>query len=145
MDIESIPLFAMLKGKMGYLNQRQQVIAQNVANASTPGFVPQDLKPFTASKTGAGGGKLALAQPQPAAGGGDSGGARIALKGQDNSSAFAPVRAPDDEAQLDGNQVVLEQEMTKMNTTRSDYDIAVGIYQKAMGFLQMAAQEPGKG
>jgi flagellar basal-body rod protein FlgB len=137
MDIESIPLFAMLKGKMGYLDQRQQVIAQNVANASTPGFVPQDLSPFTAK----GSNKLALAPSES-----DPGftAAQIPLQGQATHTGYSPVQSPDDEAQLDGNQVVLEQEMLKMNQTRSDYDVAVGIYQKAMGFLQMAAQEPGK-
>ena len=138
MDIESIPLFAMLKGKMGYLNQRQQIIAQNVANASTPGFVPQDLNPFTVK----GAGKLALAPAQSDPG---FSAAQIPLMGQDTHTAYTAVQAPDNEAQLDGNQVVLEEQMTKMNQTRSDYDVAVGIYQKAMGFLQMAAQEPGKG
>ena len=154
MDIDSIPLFAMLKGRMGYLNQRQQVIAQNVANASTPGYTPSDLKPFQV-KTGKGpagaGGGLAMT-PVPLAGG-----ASLSLSGQtamsiqlpaeqaSSSSDYKPVGAPDDETTLDGNQVVLEQQMLKLNDTRSQYDIAVGIYQKAMGFLQMAAQEPGKG
>jgi hypothetical protein len=32
MGPDDIPLFAMLKSRMGYLSQRQKVIAQNVAN-----------------------------------------------------------------------------------------------------------------
>ncbi len=47
MDIASIPLFSMLRSRIGYLNQRQELIAENVANVSTPGFTPKDLKPFT--------------------------------------------------------------------------------------------------
>src|SRR5262245_42824237 len=30
-------------------NRRQAVLAQNIANANTPGFKPHDLKPFTAA------------------------------------------------------------------------------------------------
>ena len=44
MDVSDIPLFAMLKSKLSYTTQRQQVIAQNVANADTPGFAPRDLE-----------------------------------------------------------------------------------------------------
>ena len=47
MDITEIPLFAMLKSRMGYLTERQRVIAQNVANADTPNYLPQDLKPYS--------------------------------------------------------------------------------------------------
>ena len=47
MDLSQIPLFAMLRGRLGYLSQRQQVIAQNVANSDTPGFLPKDLTPFS--------------------------------------------------------------------------------------------------
>ena len=43
MNVDSIPLFGLLKGKLGYLNQRQRLIAQNVANADTPGYAPTDL------------------------------------------------------------------------------------------------------
>ena len=47
MGPDDIPLFAMLKSRMGYLSQRQKVIAQNVANADTPGYRPSDLKPYS--------------------------------------------------------------------------------------------------
>jgi flagellar basal-body rod protein FlgC len=47
MDLSQIPLFAMLRGRLGYLSERQQVIAQNVANSDTPRFQPKDLKPFS--------------------------------------------------------------------------------------------------
>jgi flagellar basal-body rod protein FlgB len=143
MDIQSIPLFAMLRSRMGYLDQRQQVIAQNVANASTPGFTPKDLKPFTVQASGTTLALAPVAQTEP----GHMAGV-IALDGGQSaqgSSDYKPVNAPDSDTTLDGNQVVLEDEMLKMSQTRSDYDVAVGIYQKAMSFLQLAAQEPGKG
>ena len=47
MTLDEIPLFAMLKSKLSYTNERQRLIAQNIANADTPGYAPMDLKPFT--------------------------------------------------------------------------------------------------
>jgi flagellar basal-body rod protein FlgB len=140
MDIESIPLFSMLRSRLSYLNQRQVLIAQNVANASTPGFTPQDLKPFTVKANGS--------LPMLAAAQTDTGhlSGMIALNTSSTSAqqGFQAVAAPDDETQLDGNQVVMENQMMKMSETRSDYEAAVGIYQKALSFLELAAKEPGK-
>ena len=44
MDLKNISLFKQLDQKMTWLNQRQKVLAQNIANANTPGYVSQDLK-----------------------------------------------------------------------------------------------------
>ena len=40
MQLDDIPLFSVLRGRLDYLNQRQRVIAQNVANADVAGFTP---------------------------------------------------------------------------------------------------------
>src|ERR1700719_3157001 len=47
MDVGDIPIFAMLKSRLGYLTERQKLIAQNVANANTPGYIAKDLKAFS--------------------------------------------------------------------------------------------------
>ena len=44
MNLPDIPLLSMLKTRMAWLNQRQDVLTQNVANADTPGYVAHDLK-----------------------------------------------------------------------------------------------------
>ena len=43
MTTQDIGLFKALGAKMDYLGQRQRVIAQNVANADTPNYRPNDL------------------------------------------------------------------------------------------------------
>ena len=43
MPISNIPLFAMLRTRMQWHQERQRVLAENVANADTPGFQPRDL------------------------------------------------------------------------------------------------------
>src|SRR3954466_14999864 len=47
MNLDDIPLFSMLRSRLGYLNQRQQVVAQNIANADTPSYTPRDLSGFS--------------------------------------------------------------------------------------------------
>lgn len=43
MDPNQISVFSLMKARMQMLGERQKVIAQNVANVSTPGFVPNDI------------------------------------------------------------------------------------------------------
>ena len=50
MDLSKIPLFSMLNDRMAWLGQRQEVLAHNIANADTPGFVPSDLVPVDFAK-----------------------------------------------------------------------------------------------
>ena len=137
MNIESIPLFSMLRSRLGYLTQREGLISQNVANADTPGYAPSDLKPFTFAETlkataaNAGGVEAARTNPAHIAG-------KIEAK-----STWKTMDAPDSEARLDGNQVVLEEQMIKMSDARADYDTAVGLYTQSLGLLRLAARKPG--
>ena len=50
MDLPAIPLLSMLKERMSWLNQRQNVLSQNVANIDTPGYTARDLKPVDFEK-----------------------------------------------------------------------------------------------
>ena len=142
MRLDDIPLLAMLKGRMGYLNQRQKIIAENVANADTVGFTPRDLKPqsFEQMVGGARGGSGGAGAPTTLA--------RTNAAHIGNSAAapgpFKPQRAPDSETRLDGNSVVLEEQMLKMAESRMAYDAAIGFYQKSMNLLRMAARAPGR-
>ena len=50
MDLTRIPLFAMMTRRMSWLNERQKILAQNIANADTPKYKPLDLKPLDFTK-----------------------------------------------------------------------------------------------
>ncbi len=139
MDISGIPLFAMLRQRLGYESERQRVVAQNVANADTPGYVGRDLKAFTFSAAMQSQAGLAMVQPSQTEAGHMPGTARRPAGG-----AFRPVKAPDSETTLDGNAVVLEDQMIKMTESRMQYDAAIGFYQKSMALLRMAARPPGR-
>jgi flagellar basal-body rod protein FlgB len=140
MTLDDIPLFATLKSRLGYLSQREQVISENVANSDTPGFRPHDLTAFTIKeKPGQGiGGPIALTQTS---------GAHLSAFGATGGAAsgWKPQVAPDSETRLDGNQVVLEEEMMKLSDSRMNYDTAIGFYEKSISMIQMALRTPGKG
>jgi len=140
MDISTIPLFAMLRQRLGYEGQRQRVIAQNVANADTPGFVGRDLKAFTVPARVHPQAGLARMQPAQTEAGHLPGSARR----PGGPGAFRTAKAPDSETTLDGNAVVLEDQMIKMNESRMEYEAAIGFYQKSMALLRMAARPPGR-
>jgi len=139
MDLADIPLFAMIRGKLGYLSERQKVIAENVANANTPGYKPRDLKPFSfqAQMQAQASGPSALAVTQP----GHMAPPALAHA----ATAAKPVVSKDSETTLDGNSVVLEEEMLKMGQARADYDAAIGFYQKSLDLIRLAARAPGHG
>jgi flagellar basal-body rod protein FlgB len=97
-----------------------------------------DLKPFTVPSNGAGALALApvavtltsamhIAPPAPA-------GANPADK---------PVDSPDSETTLNGNSVVLEEQMIKMGQARTEYDAAVSFYEQSLQLIQTAAKRPG--
>jgi flagellar basal-body rod protein FlgB len=137
MTLDDIPLFSSLKSRLGYLSQRQRVISENVANSDTPGYRPNDLKAFTIKAQGLGG-PLQLAQT--------SGGHMIPISAQGGAAgAWTPQVTPDSETRLDGNQVVLEEEMMKLTDARMSYDTAIGFYQKSLAMIQLAIHTPGKG
>ncbi len=46
MNFTDVPLFSLLRERMSWLNARQGVLSQNVANADAPGYHAQDLKPL---------------------------------------------------------------------------------------------------
>lgn len=146
MNLTDIPLFAMLKNRMGYLSDRQNLIAENIANASTPGFVARDVKPFSfdAHMQGMGGagagGQLSVAAPvmtRPNHMGG------VPIRSTNDQQYAKAVKAGDTETTLDGNAVVLEDQMMKLTETRMEYDAAISFYQKSMSMLRMAARRPG--
>lgn len=140
MNLADIPLFSMLRGRMGYLTERQKVIAENVANGDTARFIPNDLKPFSFDA------KMQMQQAQ--AGGASAMAAtqagHMAPKNERKGAGaqYKTVKSPDSEMTLNGNAVVLEDEMIKMTEARMNYDAAISFYQKSMGLLRMAARRP---
>jgi flagellar basal-body rod protein FlgB len=146
MTIANTPFFAVLKERLGFLNERQKVLAYNVANASTPRFVAKDLNNRSFVD--------AVERQMPGARPGIAGAAPLQLvrmketnSGHMDGGPPAPstgkiIRSPDSETTLDGNSVVLEEQMIKVADTRMNYDAAMGLYQKGLQMMRLAARKP---
>ncbi|MDR3509758.1 MAG: flagellar biosynthesis protein FlgB [Caulobacteraceae bacterium] len=149
MALEDIPLFSMLKGRLGYLNERQRLIGQNVANSDTPGYTPDDLKPFKVKAapggTGASAGRLSMTGSGGVSPVRTNPGHMTGTTGEGTATPWKPEKTPDSETRLDGNQVVLEEQMMKMTDARMNYDAAISFYEKSLSLLQLAIRTPGKG
>lgn len=133
MAITDLPLLSQIKGRLTWLDQRQRVIAENVANADTPGYVGRDLNQPADFAAALRGGRLQMTRTSAL---------HIAPAGP--AARFEAHRAPDSETTLDGNSVVVEEQMLKMAESRMAYDAAIGLYQKSMQMLRLAAKPPGR-
>ena len=133
MGVADIPLLKQITGRLTWLDERQRVIAQNVANADTPGYVARDLKaPTDFARALEQGGSLRMTRTSAG---------HIAPCGP--AARFTSQPAPDSETTLDGNAVVVEEQMLKMAESRMAYDAAIGLYQKSLSMLRLAARKPG--
>ena len=133
MNLPDIPLLSMLRQRMTWLNQRQDVLSQNVVNADTPGYVARDLKPVDfaqalqgASSGAPGGNMMRTTDPR-----------HIAIK-PGGSSDFEDFQSNDVEANPNGNSVSLEMEMIKVSDTQAQFQAAANLYAKAMTMMKTA-------
>jgi flagellar basal-body rod protein FlgB len=129
MDLPDVPLLAMLRERMTWLHQRQDVLSENVANADTPGFVAKDLKPLdfedALSQTG-NGASLVTTNTR-----------HIAIT-PSHIAKFEDREAPDQESSPNGNSVALEAEMVKVSDTQAQFQAAANIYAKTMTMMKEA-------
>lgn len=128
MPISDVPIFTMLRTRMHWAQERQRVLAENVANADTPRFRPRDLAPLDFGRTAARPAGLALARTNPAHLGGASG----------ESGVFATQREGHYEIRPAGNAVSLEDEMMKVAANQMDYQAATSLYSRSLALLKTA-------
>jgi flagellar basal-body rod protein FlgB len=126
MGISDIPILSMLRTRMQWHQERQHVLAENVANADTPNYKPRDLVPpnFESALQNVSI-KLATTSPGHIAGG--AGG-----------SPFAEGNDPHFELRPRGNAVTHEDEMLKLAGNQMDYDAVTSIYTHSLALIKTA-------
>ncbi len=131
MKLESLSLFNLASKRMEWLGTRQQVVAENVANANTPGYKARDVAPFA---------ELAEAAQS-------GGGAMRTNEKHLSSSGAGNVRIEQDEtswsSKLDGNTVTLEQQTIRAAEVAENYKIAAKLYQKGYQLLSLSVTGRG--
>jgi len=134
MDVGSLKLFQMALTKMDWAAQRQKLLSQNVVNANTPDYKPQDLKEVNFRR------ELRKAAPL-----------NVVRTNPNHSKGTLPTRDAfrnrevrrNFEASPDGNQVILEEQMQKVGDTRGDYNMALTLMQSHMKMLKTALGKGG--
>jgi len=129
MDLQDLPLLSMLRSRMTWLNQRQDTLSQNVANADTPRYIARDLKPLEFDQmlgTANSGTTMMTTNAR-----------HIALS-PSRPGNFEDHETPDQETSPNGNAVSLEVEMIKVADTQAQYAAAANIYAKAVAMMRTA-------
>lgn len=129
MIFDGIDILSSLKTKLAWLNDRQAVLSRNIANASTPGYVPQDLTQpnFSAALAEASrGGFFATTNARH-------------MRGRPLADGAARVvDKPDSQTSPDGNRVVVEEQMMRVAETQLQYAEATGLYKKVFSLWRTA-------
>lgn len=136
MAFGKFPVFEALSRRMDWLSQRQTVLAENVANADTPGYVPRDLEeaPFESAL------KRALKPMAP----------RVTHARHVDASVPPPQREADADESKEryetapsGNAVVLEEQMVKVSRTQMRHQTMSNLYRKHMQLFVTALGRGG--
>ncbi|MCC7347309.1 MAG: flagellar basal body rod protein FlgB, partial [Variibacter sp.] len=119
MSIADLPIMNMLRARMQWHQERQRLLAENVANADTPDFKPRDLAPLQFNDSLPRSAAVALARTDAAHLGGVSGGA---------TGQFQLARTLRAESRPGSPGVNLEDEMLKVAANQMDYQAAATLY-----------------
>jgi flagellar basal-body rod protein FlgB len=127
MDPTDIGLFRLAERRLAWVDERQRLLAQNVANADTPGFKPRDVAPFAATLAGQ---DAALARTDKA----HFASPTSSIRGLNTRAAG---RAPN------GNAVSLEDQLSKVADTSSTQELVNNLYHKYQGLFRTALGRNG--
>ncbi len=132
MAITDIPIFSMLRTRLQYAQERQRVLAENVANADTPNYKARDLKapkfPDPTQMSAAPVSMVSLRRTENGHIGGLSG----------SGSAFSTDTKGGYEVRPGGTAVNLEDEMMKVASNQMDYQAATALYTRSLGLIKTA-------
>jgi len=130
--ITDIPILSMLRTRLQWSQERQRVLAENVANADTPKYRGRDLTapkfedPTQVTPTPVT--MVSLSQTEP----GHIGG--MSLSG----SGFKTESRENFEIRPTGNAVSIEDEMMKVAANQMDYAAVTALYTRSLNLMKTA-------
>lgn len=130
MAIMQLPIFTALTEKMRWHQNRQGLLAENVANAETPKYRGRDLAAFNFQEHMSG---MSL----PGVATSTTNPAHIAAIGT-GDDGFNARKLNSFEITPEGNGVTLEDEMMKVTSNQMDYQAATTLYTRSLKILRTA-------
>ena len=134
MELGDATIFTLIKKRLAWLTRRQEVLGQNIANSDTPDYKPRDLKPFNFKellRRNANRVNMAVTNKNHLPG----------RNSRDNAFSSGVERKPYETAP-DGNAVILEEQMAKINQTAISHRLTTSLYNKHLDMVKIAL---GKG
>ena len=136
MSISNMPLMRAMAAKMDYLNVRQGVLAQNIANADQPGYQSKDL-----TKVDFGSILKELSKPNSVhiekTNSLHIGSANDVENTRNAKDKMTYEVAPDK------NGVILEEQMVKASQTQMDYNLITNLMSKENAMYKIALGRQG--
>jgi flagellar basal-body rod protein FlgB len=131
MTMTQMPLLAALADKMRWHQARQTILAENVANADTPGFRPSDLKAYSFEEhlRSAALETVATSATEPM---------HFSVSSGNAAAGFDARTGGDFEITPSGNAVSLEDEMMKVSANQMDYQAITSLYSRSLRLLRTA-------
>jgi flagellar basal-body rod protein FlgB len=136
MPITDLPILSMLRTRLQWSQQRQAVLAANVANADMPSYHPRDLAPLTFTTP-----TQRSAPPLTSVSLVRTESGHLGAAGQ-GDTPFQSKTEGNYEVRPTGNSVNLEQEMMKVAANQMDYQAVTALYTRSLSKLKTAL---GKG
>lgn len=127
-------IFDVIGKRMDWLNQRERVLADNIANSDTPQFVPRDLDGTKFARLL----QSQLAPVDPVT----TNRAHIGGSVVRDGPARLNVQHQTYESSPTGNAVVLEEQLIKVSETQSAYQLMTNLYRKHMDMFRIALRGP---
>jgi flagellar basal-body rod protein FlgB len=131
MAVTDLSLISSLKTSMQWHQARQKVLAENVANADTPGYRGKDLAPLRIAAPGV------VAKPSipplmldvsdPSH-----------ITGRPAVERFDPERVSGFEVTPNGNSVDIEEQMVKSGANQVDFQAVSSLYERSLMLLKKA-------
>ncbi len=139
MNFSDITLFNVMRSKLGYLAEKQSVLAQNVANVDTPDYRAKDVKEpdfrkLAQSMTQSPAQKLPMTMTSAK---------HMTMPAQHSATFEIEDRENTYEQNPDGNNVVIEEEMMKAAETQTEYVKVLNLYRKTVDMFKTAIGRPG--
>ena len=130
MSSTGLNLLAALKVKMQWHQSRQNLLAENIANADTPGFQARDLSTPDFANI--------LQRSSSMQMGAHAGTQNMFANANSAAPEFRRLEGTDWEITPEGNAVVLEEQMMRVAENQMDYQLATTLYSRSLGLLRTA-------
>jgi flagellar basal-body rod protein FlgB len=132
MDLTSSGLFTLADRRLAWIDRGQEIRAENIANADTPGYQPAEMPPFSASLDQA----TSLAPTTIDAG-------DIALPPLPDQLSATDDDTGDGDTTPDGNGVGVENQLGKLADSETMQDLVINIYGAYLGMFRTALDISG--